>query len=541
MTIKVNVNLMSLPNLPSDYSHVMSFETQESMYNYFSSKILKRIQTNIKYDNMRPYIILPLRYQEVRSSYDYLSYNDYDQYENTNMKIYYYFITDYEYVTETATKVYLQLDVWNTYYFQHSLLSSFVERTHVPRWTSDMLPTNNFEDEGVDTGDMLQIEEPTEICDLNKSIVVVTSVPIGYIPSSSSTGGGNDDLWKEGKISAKCFRFIKGMEGFGQYPYQDSGGYWTIGYGIAKFANTELYNTLASQVPLDEEIGAKASYELKNENYGKPILPTCNKIGITNQNQFDALVSLAYNSGVGSVTGDNTLMNAIAKDPTDEATIRPIWESFKITSNGVVLEGLKTLRKNQCNMFFGQDVEIRPISIITGTGQYNGVVTENNGDGWLPDDTSSSETGDLNGYKSYSNAYGDNWLCPVKGGTVSSIYGWRTHPIEGTLKFHHGTDIGIAQGSDTVASKSGTISKTGYDSSMGNYIYLDTQDGYRVKYMHLSSIDVEVGREVKRGDVVGKIGSTGSSTGAHSHWEIRRLSDNESTNPAPIMKVGDKV
>ena len=124
---------------------------------------------------------------------------------------------------------------------------------------------------------------------------------------------------------------------------------------------------------------------------------------------------------------------------------------------------------------------------------------------------------------------------------MSSIYGWRTHPIEGTLKFHHGTDIGISQGSDTVASKSGTITKTGYDSSMGNYIYLDTQDGYRVKYMHLSSIDVEVGQTVKRGDVVGKIGSTGSSTGAHSHWEIRRLSDNESTNPAPIMKVGDKV
>lgn len=234
-------------------------------------------------------------------------------------------------------------------------------------------------------------------------------------------------------------------------------------------------------------------------------------------------------------------MNAIAKDPTDEETIRPIWESFKITSNGVVLEGLKTLRKNQCNMFFGQDYEVRPISIITGTGQYDGYVTENDGNGWLPDDYGTGETGDLNGYKSFSNAFGDNWLCPVKGATVSSVYGWRTHPVTGERKFHHGTDIAKAQGSPTVASKTGAITKTGYDSSMGNYIYLDTTDGYRIKYMHLYSIDVKVGDSVKRGDVIGKIGSTGSSTGAHSHWEIRRLSDNESTNPTPSLKVGDTV
>lgn len=535
-TIKT-VNLLSLPFLPTDYSHVMDFENVESQIAWFNNKVLLSVKTNIKYDNMRPYILLDLPYQDVRSKYDYLIYNDIK--DGVGM-IYYYFITDYEFITTSTTKVYITLDIWNTYQFNHSVMSSFVERCHVPRWTENMLPTNNFEDEGVDTGDMLQIEEPTEICELNKSVVVVSSVPMGYIPSPTGGGSNNDELWKDGKISAKCFRFIKGMEGFGKYPYQDSGGYWTISYGIAKFANEELYNSLASQVPLDEEVGAKASYNLKNEVYGQGILPTFNTLGLTKQSQFDALVSLAYNAGIGSVTGSNTLMNAIATNPNDEETIRPIWESFKITSNGVVLEGLKTLRKNQCNMFFGQDVEMRPISVIVGTGQYDGVVTENNGDGWLPSDVS-QETGDFNGYKSYSNDFGDNWLCPVKGGTVTSIYGWRIHPITGVNTFHHGTDIGIAEGSPTVASKSGTISQIGYDESMGNYIYLDTSDGYRIKYMHLSSIDVITNQTVKRGDVVGKIGSTGSSTGAHCHWEIRRLSDNESTNPAPIMKVGDTV
>ena len=191
-------------------------------------------------------------------------------------------------------------------------------------------------------------------------------------------------------------------------------------------------------------------------------------------------------------------------------------------------------------MFFGQEFEIRPISIIMADGSYDGYVTENDGNGWLPTDNIEAEKGDLDGYKSFSNAYGDNWLCPVKGGTVTSKYGWRVHPISGVRKFHAGTDIGIASGKPTVASKSGTISQTGFHNSMGNYVFLDCGE-YRVKYMHLSKITVNVGDKLKRGDKVGEIGSTGGSTGPHCHWEIVRISDGESTDPAPTLKKGDKV
>ena len=75
---------------------------------------------------------------------------------------------------------------------------------------------------------------------------------------------------------------------------------------------------------------------------------------------------------------------------------------------------------------------------------------------------------------------------------------------------------------------------------MGNYIYLDCGN-YRVKYMHLSKISVSKGDTVTRGQKVGEIGSTGISTGPHCHWEIRRISDNESTDPAPSLKKGDTV
>lgn len=125
---------------------------------------------------------------------------------------------------------------------------------------------------------------------------------------------------------------------------------------------------------------------------------------------------------------------------------------------------------------------------------------------------------------------------------MTSKYGWRTHPITGERTFHHGTDIGgIAEGTDYIASKDGTISNQGWSDSMGNYIYVDHDGGYRTRVMHLSKILTTVGQKVKRGDIIGKAGTTGSSTGVHAHWEIRRISDNASTDPAPTLQKGDKV
>ena len=125
---------------------------------------------------------------------------------------------------------------------------------------------------------------------------------------------------------------------------------------------------------------------------------------------------------------------------------------------------------------------------------------------------------------------------------VTSKYGWRIHPITGERKFHHGTDIGgINENTDYIASKDGTVTDQGVNPSMGNYIYIDHEGGYRTRVMHLSKILTTKGQKVKRGQVIGKAGTTGDSTGVHAHWEIRRISDNESTDPAPTLQKGDKV
>ena len=64
---------------------------------------------------------------------------------------------------------------------------------------------------------------------------------------------------------------------------------------------------------------------------------------------------------------------------------------------------------------------------------------------------------------------------------------------------------------------------------------------YKVVYAHLSKLNVEEGQTVKQGQKIGEIGSTGTSNGPHCHWEIRRISDNESIDPAPTLKKGDTV
>lgn len=519
------IKLLTVPFIDSNYSNVIDFENKHQMINYFGKQEGIIINKNIKPHSNIQTLVVELSIDEVEK-FDYLIV-DYK---------YFYFIINKEFKTLNNTTLYLKLDVFNTYYYDIEFMPSFIDRCHVPRWNND-IPCYNMEDEGVGIGEYMQIGYE-ELYTMNDSIVITSSAPIGYVLKPSSSGGGNENFdtsWENGKLSAKGFRFIKGFEGFAPNKYQDSGGYWTIAYGVTAHGEPSIYNSLVSKQPVSEEEGAKISYNLKNENYASKILSSVKKLGITNQNQFDALVSVAYNCGNGAITGSNSLTNIIAQDPTNENEIRPIWESFKITSNGITLPGLIARRKQECNMYFGKEYEVRAISLINSSGNISGTVTENNGDGWLPSET----TGEMNGYKIFTNDFG-KFMCPVKGATVTSKYGWRTHPITKVPTFHHGTDIGISFGSPTVASMDGKITETGFHDSMGNYIYLDN-DKYRVKYMHLSKINVKVGNIVKRGEKIGEIGSTGSSTGPHCHWEIRRLIDNESTDPAPSLQKGDTV
>ena len=534
----IDVYLTSVPFISPTYQNVIDFGSKVSRDNWFNNKKDKVVKTNLKYDCNRTTVTVSLPIEEA-NDFDYLFYDSSD-------RRFFYFITSVEYNTPSSTVLLLQLDVFNTYFYDCQLNKTFVDRCHVDRWDGD-IPTYNLEDEGLSLGEYIQ-DGVEEICQMGNNVIVASSVPVGKIVMANEGFGSSNNFgtgayggtsWKDGKMSSQGFRMLKGFEGYCPTAYQDSGGVWTIGYGITEHGEPNKYAELLQQQPCSEEVCAKIAYDSICENYGAKILDTCVKLGITEQYQFDALCDMAYNRGYGKVTGSNDLMNAIANNPTDEATIRPIWESSGVTDiAGNYLEGLVARRKAECDMYFGQTVEFRP---ITNVSDYS-VVTENDGNGWLPQDDSyanDDSTEGYNGHKVISNELWDAWLVPVTGAYVSSLYGWRT--LNGAKDWHDGIDLACPTGTPVLASSSGTVvnASYGYNGGAGNNVIIEHPNGSRSKYYHLNSIDVEVGQTVKRTQKIGEVGNTGHSFGSHLHWEFRNTS-NESINPIPSAKKGDK-
>lgn len=105
--------------------------------------------------------------------------------------------------------------------------------------------------------------------------------------------------------------------------------------------------------------------------------------------------------------------------------------------------------------------------------------------------------------------------------TMSSGYGYRVDPIYGASKFHEGLDFAAAKGTDVFATGDGKVTLAAREAGYGNCIDIDHGYNYLTRYAHLSEILVRPGEEVKRGQLIGKVGSTGKSTGPHLHYEVR--------------------
>jgi len=113
---------------------------------------------------------------------------------------------------------------------------------------------------------------------------------------------------------------------------------------------------------------------------------------------------------------------------------------------------------------------------------------------------------------------------------MASGYGYRIHPIYKVRKMHWGTDFSAPTGTPIYATGDGKVttykrSRSGY----GYHIVIDHGFGYETLYGHMSKIEVRRGQRVKRGDVIGYIGSTGSSTAPHLHYEV--MKDGRKINP----------
>jgi len=121
------------------------------------------------------------------------------------------------------------------------------------------------------------------------------------------------------------------------------------------------------------------------------------------------------------------------------------------------------------------------------------------------------------------------WPCPSSR-TITSNYGYRIHPVSGVKKLHSGMDIGASKGAAVVAAAGGTVIMSQYYGGYGNCIIVDHGGGVATLYGHMSALVAKKGQTVTAGQTIGKVGSTGVSTGNHLHFEVRI--NGSTVNPA---------
>lgn len=134
---------------------------------------------------------------------------------------------------------------------------------------------------------------------------------------------------------------------------------------------------------------------------------------------------------------------------------------------------------------------------------------------------------------------GGQWLFPVAGASIGSNAGWRFHPILHYTRCHAGADIGAGSGTPIAAVADGVVVQAGYSGGYGNFTVISHGGGLTSGYGHQSSIIVKAGQTVKRGQIIGYVGSTGLSSGPHLHFEARV--DGDPYDPKGWFGQGAKV
>lgn len=132
----------------------------------------------------------------------------------------------------------------------------------------------------------------------------------------------------------------------------------------------------------------------------------------------------------------------------------------------------------------------------------------------------------------------DTYVATPKGmpvpGSITSPFGGRTNPITGRSEYHRGIDISARAGTPVTATAEGVVTFAGWNGGGGNIVVVAHGQGFETYYAHNQKIAVAVGQNIKRGEVIAYVGSTGSSTGSHCHYEVWR--HGKSLNPLSFIE-----
>jgi len=401
----------------NSYDYVKMFSSKQEQINYFNSlPSLSVDDTNyIKVENSF----------NVNYEYDYLESEGVNYVIfNNGYKDIYAFVIKKEYVRKEVTKIIYEVDVIQTYMFDFTVGNSFVERK-----VCNINEITDF-DEGIYIGEHSIVEDITVLNKTSKYFAMFNGfkeqelifndngklISVADIPYSTSKPlttidnvqyplyfmplleqiqykmaiyedigiGGGGSVVHGDAISKKIFRFLKGYEAFSSTAYLDSGGVPTIGYGITD--SNPYWNTLFPQCT--EELASNVLAETLYNNYAVPLYTDMQDMGVdmatVKQNHFDAFLSLAYNGGLGAVTS-SPMYSKWVINPND-STIVNEWVTWYIRdNNGTVLEGLRDRRRKEIEIFMNNNYIFKPIGIVDENGNISGTLTDNNGNGFIPD------------------------------------------------------------------------------------------------------------------------------------------------------------
>lgn len=269
--------------------------------------------------------------------------------------------------------------------------------------------------------------------------------------------------------------------------------------------------------------------------YASPIDAAAASVGISlTQFQKDAITSFNYNVGPGYT---EKLLSVYATDG-----YQGLWEYMKQFTNPEKFSStLKKRRKAEFALFVTGDYTDEGKFYSRSIGDYDNYDSE----GIMAKEAECKFE--------FGGNIASGFAVPLSfesGFVCTSPFGYRIHPIDKTSKLHSGIDLGVAQGTPVYASKDGVVEKvlndvTGSTPSSGNMVRIRHEDGMKTDYYHMKyhSVVVNVGDEVRQGQKIGEVGSTGASTGAHLHFTIFDISGKlvDPYNYIDLSPLGDKV
>ena len=346
-----NISLLKVKEIDNSYNHTYYFDNKEAQSRFFDSKIVYQLN-DTQYTRINQNSIQVEYNIETMENVDYMKTTVYDDRGRGHSR--YYFITNKFYVNENVTCLVIELDVIQTFLFDLNLnrVLSLVDRTMIKDNENGVVyneELQEIEDLNIDHYNIISKQTIFNAENFGAGGFFVSSSDVlGNTKSNSSDGGngGSSSLTSESIPSKSLFKFLKGYEGFSATPYQDSGGVWTIGYGVTK-SHPELYDSLLPTCTEEQASEVLGSLILQYSKGVYDYIINQGKKDIKIQ-ELDAFTSLAYNCGVYGATS-SPMMKAYINGNT---VTQDMWNSYCIAdASGAVLEGLINRRNSEFNIF----------------------------------------------------------------------------------------------------------------------------------------------------------------------------------------------